>query len=332
MKRFMILAAALLLTSTACAKEPSVVRVGHFPNVAHAQALILHTQGELEKALGPTTRVDWKVFNAGSSATEAIFAGQLDIAYIGPSPAINGYVKSGGEAVRVIAGAASGGAALVVRSDLSITKPEDFKGKKIATPQLGNSQDLSLRSWLASHELILKEKGGDVQVLPLSNADQQTLFTKKEIDAAWTTEPWVTFLVEKAEGKIFLDEATLWPDGKYATAVVVARTAFLKQNPEIVRKFLKLHVETTDWIHSHPDEAKKVIKKAIEAETQKELPQNILDKAYGRIQLTADPMKASVIEQGEAAFKAGYLKKKPDLTGLFDTTQLDEIIGKNTRK
>lgn len=332
MKRLLALSAALFLTATACAKEPSVVRVGHFPNVAHAQALILHAQGQLEKELGPAIKVDWKVFNAGSSATEAIFAGQLDIAYIGPSPAINGYVKSGGEAVRVIAGAASGGAALVIRNDVAITRPEDFKGKKIATPQLGNTQDVSLRSWLASHDLTLKEKGGDVLVLPLSNADQQTLFIKKEIDAAWTTEPWVTFLVENAEGKIFLDEATLWPDGKYATAVVVARTAFLKQNPEIVRKFIKLHVETTDWMLSHPDEAKKVVKSAIEAETQKELPQNILDKAYGRIQLTVDPMKASVSEQGEAAFRAGYLKKKPDLTGLFDTTHLDEIIGNRAKK
>jgi NitT/TauT family transport system substrate-binding protein len=332
MKRFFVLAVALLLTSTACAKEPSVVRVGHFPNVAHAQALILHTQGELEKALGPTTQVDWKVFNAGSSATEAIFAGQLDIAYIGPSPAINGYVKSGGEAVRVIAGAASGGAAFVVRSDLDISKPEDFKGKKIATPQLGNTQDVSLRSWLTDHALVLKDKGGDVQVLPLSNADQQTLFIKKEIDAAWTTEPWVSLLVKNAEGKIFLDESSLWPDGKYATALVVVRTAFLKQNPEIVKKFLILHVETTEWIKTHPDEAKQVIKKTIESETQKELPEDILNQAFGRIQLTYEPMKESVIVQGDAAFTAGYLKKKPDLTGLFDTTLLDEIIGNRAKK
>lgn len=320
------------LTATACAKEPAVVRIGHFPNVAHAQALILHAQGDFEKSISPATKVEWKVFNAGSSATEAIFAGKLDIAYIGPSPAINGYVKSGGEAVRIIAGAASGGAALVVRDDIEITKPEDFKGKRIATPQLGNTQDVSLRSWLASHDLILKEKGGDVQVLPLSNADQQTLFIKREIDAAWTTEPWVSLLEEKAGGKIFLDEATLWPNGEYATAVLLVRTAFLKENPELVKKFLKLHVETTDWIQKNPDEAKKLIKTAIEKETQKELPESILNKALGRIRLTYEPMKASVETQGEAAFKAGYLKKKPDLSGLFETEALDEIIGKGMKK
>ncbi len=332
MKRWIVLSLALFFTVTACAKEPAVVRIGHFPNVAHAQALILHTQGDFEKSISPATKVEWKVFNAGSSATEAIFAGQLDIAYIGPSPAINGYVKSGGEAVRIIAGAASGGAALVVRDDIAITNPEDFKGKKIATPQLGNTQDVSLRSWLASHGLILKEKGGDVQVLPLSNADQQTLFIKKEIDAAWTTEPWVSLLEEKAAGKIFLDEASLWPNGEYATAVLLVRTAFLKENPELVKKFLKLHVETTDWIQKNPDEAKKIIKTAIEKETQKELPENILNKALGRIRLTYQPMKTSVEAQGEAAFKAGYLKKKPDLTGLFDTSFLDEIIGKEAKK
>ena len=238
MRKLLVLGLVLALIGAAAKASAgparTKVRIGHFPNITHAQALVAHAQHQLEVKLAPEGGVEWKVFNAGPSAVEALFANNLDIAVIGPSPAINAYVKSNGEAVRVVAGSASGGAALVVRADVDIKAPEDFKGKKIASPQLGNTQDVALRSWLAGSGLKLKEVGGDVQVLPLSNADQQTLFLKKEIDAAWTVEPWVSMLVQKAGGKIFLDEADLWAHGRYSTALVLVPRKFLEEHPALV--------------------------------------------------------------------------------------------------
>lgn len=313
-------------TKASAGPSRTKVRVGHSPNITHAQALIAHATGKLEKAYGETAVVEWKVFNAGPSAVEAIFAGDLDIAVIGPSPAINAFVKSNGEAVRVVAGSASGGAALVTRADLNIQSIEDFHRRKIASPQLGNTQDVALRSWLEGSGLKLKGAGGDVQVLPLSNADQQTLFIKKEIDAAWSVEPWVSLLVEKAGGKIFLEESDLWAEGKYSTALILARTKFLKEHPDLVKRFLNIHIDLTQWIEQNPSEAKKTVQAEIKKESGKELPENILDSAFSRVLFTYDPLVSSIMEQARAAYKAGFLKSEPDLGGLFDLSLLEEIL------
>ncbi len=317
-----------------CSEEPkkTVVRVGHLPNLTHAQALIGQARGSFEKSLAPDAKMEWKIFNAGPSVIEGIFANQLDIAYAGPSPAINGYVRSQGEALRVIAGAASGGAALVVRVDSGIKGFEDFRGKRIASPQLGNTQDVSLRAWISGRGLKLKEKGGDVQVLPLSNSDQMTLFIKKEIDAAWTVEPWVSLLVANANGKVFLEESTLWPGGQYATTLVLVRKKFLDEHPGLVKKFLLTHVELTDWIHQNPLEAGKVLNEEIKRETGKAVPENILSEALKRVRFTYDPMEDSVIQQGRSAFTAGFLKKEPELSGLFDLHLLKAILETKTEK
>ena len=308
------------------ADKQVTVRIGHFPNITHAQALIGHSTHQVEQKLAPEAVVEWKVFNAGPSAVEALFAGQLDIVVIGPSPAVNAYVKSKGDAVRVVAGSASGGAALVVRGDLDIKSPEDFHKKKIASPQLGNTQDVALRAWLAGSGLKLKDVGGDVQVVPLSNADQQTLFSKKGIDAAWTVEPWVSSLIQKFGGKVYLDEAELWARGEYCTALVLVRRKFLQEHPELVRKFLETHVEITQWIAQEPEAAKKTIKEEVQLETNKELPQAILDAAFTRIRFTYDPLSSTVTEQARSAFKAGFLKEEPELAGLFDLSLLEEVL------
>lgn len=330
--RFRPLGAGLVLIFV-CAISPSLaaesklaVRIGHFPNITHAQVLIAQATHKVEEKFGSDATVDWKIFNAGSSAVEALFANQLDIAVIGPSPAVNAFVKSNGEAVRVVSGAASGGAALVVRKELDIRTSEDFRRRKIASPQLGNTQDVSLRSWLAGNGLKLKEIGGDVQIVPLSNADQQTLFVKKEIDAAWTAEPWVSLLVQKSGGKIFLDEAELWPGGKYSTALVLVSKKFLDEHRELVKKFLEVHVELTDWIQKNPNEAKKILAGEIERESGKALPQPVLDEAFQKILFTYDPLAASIVEQARSAHRAGFLKKEPDLSNLFDLDLLGEIL------
>jgi NitT/TauT family transport system substrate-binding protein len=246
----------LCLSASLWAQTPLVVRVGAFPNITHAQAMVGKANAWFEKALGPQAKIDWKSFNAGPSAIEALYSGALDMTYIGPNPAISGYLRSNGEALRIIAGATSGGAALVVRSDSGIQKAEDFHGKKIASPQLGNTQDVALRAWLKNHGLKTIDKGGDVQVVPLANPDQLTLFLKKELDAAWAPEPWATRLIREGNGRLFLDERTLWPNGKFVTASLVVSSKFLHDHPDVVKSWLKAHVELTEWINGHLPESK----------------------------------------------------------------------------
>ena len=315
----------LLFAATPLFAQKNTVRISHFSNITQAQGVIGHANHWFEENLAPEAVVDWKIFNAGPSAIEAMFANQLDIAYVGPSPAVNAYVKSDGEAVRIVAGSASGGAALVVRQDAGIGKAEDFHGKKIASPQLGNTQDVALRSWLGQQGLKLKEVGGDVQVLPLANADHQTLFLKKEIDASWTVEPWVSMLLQKSGGKVFLSESDLWKDGRYATTVVLVRTKFLEQHPDLVKRFLETHVKITDWMHSNPNEAKAVFKQEIERETGREFTQELLDQAWKRVDFTVETLQATVKAQAQAAYRAGFLKKDPDLRFLFDTGLLKQV-------
>src|ERR1700733_5963729 len=239
-----VLSTVLLFAAcaTAAQQKPVVLRVGYFPNITHAQALVGHVGGQFEKALGPGVQIEWKAFNAGPSAIEALFANAIDLAYVGPNPTVTGYVRSQGEAVRVIAGAASGGASLVVRQGAGILKASDFHGKKVASPQQGNTQDIALRSWLRANGMKPREKGGDVQVLPITNADQFTLFLKGQLDASWAPEPWAARLVHEAGGRIFLDERDLWPNREFVITNLIVSPKFLKEHPDVVKNFLRAPV------------------------------------------------------------------------------------------
>jgi NitT/TauT family transport system substrate-binding protein len=310
-----------------------VVRVGAFPNVTHAQPMIGKANGWFEKALAPETKIDWKSFNAGPSAIEALFAGAVDMVYVGPNPAINGYVRSNGEALRIVAGAASGGASLVVRGDSGINKPEDFHGKRIASPQQGNTQDIALRAWLKAKGLKTRDKGGDVEVMPIANADQLTLFVEKEIDAAWAPEPWASRLVHEANGRIFLDERSLWPEGKFLVTELVVSTKFLQAHPELVKKWIEAHVSLTDWINAHSSEAQQLLNQQIQKETGKALPQAVLEDAYGRFEVTYDPLRAQLFHAAQLAFEAGFLgRQMPDLSRLYDLTILNQVLVSQGKK
>src|SRR5512132_3336646 len=200
-----------LLSPFSGAQEKTAIRFGHFPNITHAQGVIAHAlsrqgKGWFEQRLGPNVEIQWFTYNAGPSAMEAIFAGSLDVTYVGPSPALNAYFKSNGEEIRVIAGAANAGAALVVKSDSPIKTAADFRGKKIATPQLGNTQDISCRAWLKAQGFKVTQTGGDVTVLPTANPDQLPLFQNGGVDAVWTVEPWVTRLERDAKARVFLED------------------------------------------------------------------------------------------------------------------------------
>jgi len=311
----------------------TVIHVGAFPNITHSQAMVGKANGWFEKRMGPKVTIDWKSFNAGPSAIEALFAGAIDMTYIGPNPAISGYVRSNGEALRIVAGATSGGAALVVRNDSGIQKPEDFHGKKVASPQMGNTQDVALRAWLIAHGMKSTDKGGDVQVIPLANPDQLTLFMKKELDGAWAPEPWATRLVREGNGRLFLDERTLWPNGQFVTAHLIVRTKFLKEHPDLVKDWIRAHVEITDWISSHLPEAKKLLNQQIQKETGKPLPDALLDDAFGRMQVTYDPLRSSLMTAAKSAFDAGFLgRQMPDLSSLYDLSLLNQVLAEKGKK
>lgn len=317
----------LLLQGSICLSAQTLIRVGAFPNITHAQPMIGKANGWFEKALGPNVRIEWSSFNAGPSAIEALLADALDMTYVGPNPAINGYVRSNGEALRIIAGATSGGAALVVRGDEAISRPEDFHGKRIASPQLGNTQDVALRAWLRANRLKTRDKGGDVEVMPVSNPDQLTLFLKKQIDAAWAPEPWASRLVHEANARIFLDESSLWPKGQFLTTELVVSSRFLKSHPDLVKTWLGAHVQLTNWINSHIPQAKQILNQQIQKETGKALAPAVLDDSFGRLQITYDPLQGALARAAQLAFDAGFLgRQMPDLSHIYDLTLLNEVL------
>jgi NitT/TauT family transport system substrate-binding protein len=323
----------LIVAVSVALDAQTVIRVGAFPNITHAQPMIGKANGSFEKGMGTNVKIEWRSFNAGPSAIEALFAGAIDLAYVGPNPAINGYVRSNGEALRIIAGATSGGAALIVRSDSGINKPEDFQGKRIASPQMGNTQDVALRAWLKSQGLKTRDKGGDVEVMPIANPDQLTLFLKKGIDAAWAPEPWASRLVHEANGKIFLDERSLWPNGQFLTTELIVSSKFLQSHPDLVKKWLQAHIELTDWINSHLPEAKRILNQQIQQETGKAIAQPILDDSFSRLKVTYDPLRVPLLQAAQLAFDAGFLgRQMPNLSRIYDLALLNQVLRAEGKK
>jgi len=311
----------------------TVIRVGAFPNITHPQAMAGKANGWFEKAMGPNVKIEWKTFNAGPSAIEALYAGAIDMTYIGPNPTISGYVRSDGQALKVISGAASGGASLVVRKDAGINKPEDFHGKRVASPQLGNTQDVALRAWLMSHGLKPTDKGGDVKVLPLANPDQLTLFLKGDLDAAWAPEPWATRLIQEGNGRLFLDERDLWPNHQFVITNLIVSSKFLREHPDLIKNWVRANVELTDWINGNLPQAKQLINGQIQKETGKALPPALIDEAFGRFEITYDPIRSSLLTSAKSAYDAGFLgRQMPDLSGLYDLSFLNQVLAEKKRK
>lgn len=306
---------------------PVTLNLGYFPNLTHAVALVGVERGTFKSVLGSNVKLQTKTFNAGPAEIEALFAGDIDIGYVGPNPAVNGYVKSHGEALRIIAGAASGGASFVVRSDEHIQSPSDLANKKFADPQLGGTQDVSLRYYLQQHGLKTVDKGGNVQILPTDNSTILTLFKQGKIDGAWVPEPYATRLVDEDQGKVFVDERTLWPGGRFVTTNVVVRTAFLNQHPDVVNKFLQAHVETVSYILSNPQSAKSIVNSEIKQITGKGLSSKELDQAYTNLDITYDPLTGSMLQSADRAYSLGYLgSSKPNLDGIYDLGPLNQVL------
>ncbi len=310
--------------------KPVTVHLAFFPNLTHAAALYGTGTGSFQKALGTSAKIEERVFTAGPAEIEALFSGEVDLGYIGPGPAINGYLKSSGDALQIVSGAASGGAALVARADTPIGKIADLAGKTVAIPQKGGTQDLSLRHAIKSAGLVTKDKGGTVTVLEFAPADTLNQFRQKTIDAAWMPEPWVTRLQKEAGARLVTDERTLWKGGKFATAVVIVRAQFLREHPELVTKFVAAHQAAVAAINAHPDEARKVIGARIAQLNQgREIPDDVLKTALSRTEITADPLPDSVLTFADWGKEAGYLRQdRSALTHLFATlpaTQTDPV-------
>ena len=335
-----LVVAPLLLAVAACGGEGSAssgsaagaggggaaeeFRLGYFANLTHAPALIGVQEGLFAEEVGDT-ELTTQVFNAGPDVVEAVFAGALDAAYIGPSPTINAYGQSDGDAVRIIAGAASGGAQLVVRE--GIDSPEDLKGTTLATPQLGNTQDVALRSWLTEEGLENSiEGGGDVTIAPTPNADTLNLFQAGDIDGAWLPEPWASRLVLEAGASVLVDERDLWPDGEFVTTHLIVRTEFLEEYPETVAALLRGHVAAVQFATDDEAAAKASVNAGLAASGSSELPVEVLDRAWEGLTATYDPIASALEQSAEDGFAAGTTETEVDLTGIYDLRPLNAVL------
>src|SRR5438094_3836168 len=302
-----IIGVFLLCASFTTAEEKTTIRFGHFPNITHAQGVIAHAlsrqgKGWFEERLGPNVEIQWFTYNAGPSAMEAIFAGSLDVTYVGPSPALNAYLKSNGEEVRVISGAANAGAGLVLKADSPIKTPADFRGKKIATPQLGNTQDISCRAWLKAQSFKVTLPGGDVTVIPTANPDQLGLFQGGGVDAVWTVEPWVTRLERDANARVFLE------DKDTITTWLVSSVKFLRDRRDLAKKIAEANVELTKWIQQNEAEAQKLLIGELKAETRADFPPDAIAQAWRRIQFTSEVSRDLIAKSVKDGKDAGFLK------------------------
>ena len=312
-----LIGAIALCAQIAGAAEKTVIRFGHFPNITHAQGVIAHAlsrqgKGWFEERLGPNVEIQWFTYNAGPSATEAIFAGSLDLTYIGQGPALNAHFKSNGEEIRVLSGAANAGAALVVKADSPIKTPADFRGKKIATPQLGNTQDISCRAWLKANGFKVTQTGGDVMVLPTANPDQLALFQSGGVDAVWTVEPWVTRLEREAKARVFFEDKNI------ITTWLVSSAKFLRDHRDLAKKISEANVELTKWIQDHPDEAQKILVTEMKAETKADFAPDAIAQAWKRIKFTTDLPPAMIAQAVQDGKDAGFLKGATDTSRLIE--------------
>jgi len=311
-------------TSSAGAGGPVELRLGYFPNLTHATALAGIKKGIFADALPDNVTLTPMPFNAGPEAVEAIFSGGLDATFIGPNPAINAFSKSKGEAIRIISGATSGGAYLVVKPE--ITSADQLKGKKLATPQLGNTQDVALRAWLKKQGMSSDAQGGgDVSILPQANSQTLDTFKSGDIDGAWVPEPWATRLVQEGGGKVLVDERDLWPNGEYVTTLLVVTPAFLKDHPDVVKALLTGVVAANEYVNEQPAEAQTLVNEGIKDVTQKGLPDAVLAAAWPNLTFTVDPIASSLAASAAEATELGLLEKT-DLTGIYDLTLLNEVL------
>jgi NitT/TauT family transport system substrate-binding protein len=328
-----VLVAALALTAcgddddtTAGASgDKTTLRLGYFPNVTHAPALVGVQNGSFEQKLGSNVDLKLSTFNAGNEAVTAILAGALDASFVGPNPAINAYQKTNGD-IRVVSGVASGGAYLVVKPELN--SAADLEGKRIASPQAGNTQDVALRAWLNDNGVEVTKDGGDVTILPQENAVTLTSFQEGTIDGAWVPEPWATRLVEEGGGKILVDEQDLWPDGKYTTTLLMVTKKFLDEHPDVIENLISAVSDAITLITGTPAAAQPLVTDHLGEVTGKPLKAELVTASFEHITFTLDPIVSSLQTSADNAKELGFLESS-DLGDIFDPTLVNKVLRAN---
>jgi sulfonate transport system substrate-binding protein len=315
--------------SGASGSSPVTLRLGYFANITHATALVGVEKGIFRSALGSHVTLQTATFNAGPAEVEALLSNSLDAAYVGPNPSVNAFVQSRGQAVRIVSGATSGGASLVVKP--SIASASDLKGKTLASPQLGNTQDVALRWWLRQHGLSTTTTGGgDVSIKPQDNATTLQTFHSGQIDGAWVPEPWATRLVEEGGGRVLVDERTLWKGGQFVTTDLIVRTDFLRRHRDVVAELLDGQIKANDFVNSQPGQAQQLANQAIASVSGSKLSDSLVAAAWRGLTFTNDPVAASLRLSAQHAHALGLL---PDdnLNGIYDLSVLNAELAKAGR-
>jgi len=314
-----ILALAIVISATqSYTDSDEKVRIAFFPSIVHAVPIVGMENKIFHQNLSDETQIEIKIFDSGPQVIESLFSNSIDIAYVGPGPVINGYLKSDGNALKILAGAADGGASLIAQKESGLEYIENFDGKRIAAPQISNTQDVSLRHYLSSHGLTPVEKGGTVYVLNIANPDIYTLFAKGDIDGAWVPEPWATMLVQDLGGVRIFNESQFWPDKQFSSVLLIGRTDFVEKNPEIIHNWIKSNEETVEWINANPEKTKQVYSKFLKNYMGKTLPDEIIDESFSNLIITSDPLRKSVFTFAERADSLGYLGRSGyDINEIF---------------
>ncbi len=323
-----VLLSVLGITLSSDTTHENKIRIGYFPNIGHVIPIVGIEKGFFEESVGDQVKIETRVFDSGPQAIESLFANSIDVAYVGPGPTINGYLNSENGSIKILAGAASGGASFIVHPNSEINSASDFAGKKIATPQIGNTQDVSLRHYLSENGLKPAEKGGSVIVYNISNPDIYTLFVKGDIDGAWVAEPWATILETELDGKRLFHEEELWPNNEFASVLLIGNIDYFENNKKFMIPFLTSHHETTIWIVEHPVETRIIFNNFLNSYLGQSLSDDVVDIALSNIVITADPLPDSVFSFAERADALGYLGRNGyDLSGIFpyfDINSLEE--------
>ena len=306
------------LTQASVEDSQNKIRVAFFPSIVHAVPIIGMETQTFANNLNDGLDIEVKIFDSGPQVIESIFSNSVDIAYVGPGPVINGFLKSDGNDLKILAGAASGGASFVIQKNSGLELIENYSGKRVAAPQISNTQDVSLRHYLAENGLKSAEKGGDVFVLNIANPDIYTLFAKGDIDGAWVPEPWATMLVEELDGVRLFDENEFWPENKFSSVLLIGRSDYIEKNPEIIKKWINANEKTVQWINNHPNESKKLYNEFLKSYMGRTLPENIVEKSFSNIIITSEPLENSVYTFAERADALGYLGRDGyTLDGIF---------------
>ena len=313
-----VIAAAIGLSNISSDNTNDKIRVAFFPSISHVVPIVGIENDIFQENLTQQKIIEPKIFDSGPQVIESLFSNSIDLAYVGPGPVINGFLKSDGRDLKILAGAANGGASFIIQKNSGLDSIDNFHGKRIASPQISNTQDVSLRHYLSTNGLKPVEKGGTVFVLNISNPDIYTLFAKGEIDGAWVPEPWATILVEELNGIRLFNENQFWPEKQFSSVLLIGRTDFIDNNPEIVRKWIESNDKTVQWINSNPGKAKMIYNQFMQDYMGKTFSKKIIDESFSNLEITSIPIENSVITFAERADLLGYLGRSGySLDGLF---------------